>query len=481
VKRTHRALGACAIAGVTLATLAAGMSSASAEPSTNVLVSRPAATAPAGITKIKHIVMIMQENRSFDEYFGTYPGANGIQMNDGKPVACLPYKGHLCMRPYHDPRDVNGGGPHGRLNALADIDKGKMDGYINQTVGAGKGCLDPKNPICSKDHRPDVMGWHDAREIPNYWKYAQNYVLQDAMFQPDASWSLPAHLFQVSAWSATCQTRNVPSSCVNNDFSPGVPWRYDPATKTYGPIYAWTDETYLLHKAGVSWRYYVTKGGEPDCADDEAVSCAAVPQSSTTLGIWNPLPGFDDVRQDGQLGNIQDVSNYYTAAKQGTLPSVTWIVPNADNSEHPPASVKAGQAFVTGLVNAAMSGPDWDSTAVFVSWDDWGGFYDHVKPPTVDQNGYGLRVPGLVISPYAKQGYIDHQTLSFDAYLKFIEDRFLGGQRLDPATDGRPDPRPLVRENVKILGDLSKDFNFNQTPRKPTLLPLHPAPGPASQ
>ena len=94
-----------------------------------------------------------------------------------------------------------------------------------------------------------------------------------------------------------------------------------------------------------------------------------------------------------------------------------------------------------------MNGPEWKSTAIFVAWDDWGGFYDHVPPPTVDQNGYGLRVPGLVISPYAKRGYIDHQTLSFDAYAKFIEDDFLDGQRLDPKTDGRPDPRPDVREN----------------------------------
>ena len=103
---------------------------------------------------------------------------------------------------------------------------------------------------------------------------------------------------------------------------------------------------------------------------------------------------------------------------------------------------------MTSLINAAMQGPDWNSTAIFLRWDDWGGFYDHVVPPSVDQNGYGLRVPGMVISPYARQGYIDHQTLSFDAYLKFIEDDFLGGQRLDPATDGRPDPRPDVRENA---------------------------------
>ena len=129
---------------------------------------------------------------------------------------------------------------------------------------------------------------------------------------------------------------------------------------------------------------------------------------------------------------------------------------------------------MTRVINAIMSGPDWSSTAIFLAWDDWGGFYDHVAPPTIDGQGYGLRVPGIVISPYARRGYIDHQQLSFDAYLKFIEDDFLGGQRLNPANDGRPDPRPTVRENVPTLGDLRNDFDFSQRPRPPMLLPQRP-------
>jgi phospholipase C len=121
-----------------------------------------------------------------------------------------------------------------------------------------------------------------------------------------------------------------------------------------------------------------------------------------------------------------------------------------------------------------MQGPEWNSTAIFLSWDDWGGFYDHVRPPQVDELGYGIRVPGLVISPYAKQGLVDHQILNFDSYLKFIEDDFLDGERLDPKTDGRPDPRPSVREAEPILGDLRQDFDFSQEPRAPILLPRRP-------
>jgi phospholipase C len=243
--------------------------------------------------------------------------------------------------------------------------------------------------------------------------------------------------------------------------------------------YAWTDLTYLLYKANVSWAYYLSNGSEPDCEND-AMLCDSKPQSANVPGIWNPLPAFDTVKQDNQLTNIQQVDQFLIAAKAGTLPAVSWIVPDNTVSEHPPASIKAGQAYVTGLINAIMQGPDWNSTAIFLAWDDWGGFYDNVAPPKVDINGYGLRVPGLVISPYAKKGFIDNQTLSFDAYLKLIEDVFLGGQRLNPATDGRPDPRPTVRENVPQLGDLLSDFDFSQTARAPLVLPTNPPPGPAS-
>ena len=191
--------------------------------------------------------------------------------------------------------------------------------------------------------------------------------------------------------------------------------------------------------------------------------------------MWDPLPDFTDVRQDHQKAASQvPLSRFYAAAAHGNLPNVSWVTPDWADSNHPGASIAAGQAWVTKLVNAVMKGPDWKSSAIFLAWDDWGGFYDHVKPPVVDGQGYGLRVPALVISPYARKGYVDHQTLSFDAYLKFIEDDFLGGRRLDPKTDGRPDPRPDVRENESILGDLANDFDFTQKPRRPVLLPLRP-------
>jgi phospholipase C len=434
-----------------------------------------AQTAPSStngdIHVIKHIIVIQQENRSFDSYFGTFPGADGIPMKDGMATVCVPDpRTQACVAPYVDHADVNGGGPHNVKNAAADVNGGKMNGFIAQAESGRRGCLNADDPACTNSSAPDVMGYHVQSDIPNYWKYASDYVLQDHMFEPVASWSLPAHLFLVSEWSAVCTTHDNPSSCENDIAAP----RRKAAAISGAPIYAWTDLTYLLYQHHVSWGYYVVKGTEPDCEDDGAETCAPVPQGAKTPGIWNPLPFFDTVKADHELHNIQSVDNFYTAAKDGTLPAVSWVVPSGTVSEHPPARVSAGQTYVTSIINAVMQSPDWDSTAIFLAWDDWGGFYDNMIPPTVDENGYGLRVPSIVISPYAKKGYVDHQVLSFDAYDKFIEDDFLGGQRLDPRTDGRPDPRPTVRENVAILGDLQKDFDFTQQPRPPTTLPLHP-------
>jgi len=440
--------------------------------------------AAAGIHKIQHVVVIMQENRSFDSYFGTYPGAAGFPRNpDGTFAVCVPDPARSrCDRPFHDGADLNGGGPHGQAAAIADVNAGRMDGFVAQADRGRRGCTDPNNPVCTNSRAPDVMGYHDAREIPNYWAYARNFVLQDRMFEPNASWSLPEHLFMVSEWSARCTTPGDPQSCRNALQNPGNPPDFLQGAGSGGtPDYAWTDLTYLLHNNGISWGYYIVNGSEPDCENDSAVTCTQKPQNARTPGIWNPLPYFDTVKADGQLGNIQPVQTFVSSAQAGSLPAVSWVVPSGPVSEHPPGLVSAGQAYVTSLVNAVMSGPDWSSTAIFLAWDDWGGFYDHVVPPTVDPNGYGLRVPGLVISPYARTGFIDHQTLSFDAYVKFIEDDFLGGARLDPRTDGRPDPRPSVRETAPQLGSLLADFDFSQAPRGPVLLATHPAPGPASR
>jgi phospholipase C len=341
------------------------------------------------------------------------------------------------------------------------------------------------------------MGYHDDRDLPNYWAYARSFVLQDHMFEPALSWSLVSHLDMVSGWSAKCSDPTRPSTCQTDLQYPdadGAPPSDNPVVNqatgvgagilepadaddaqsaTSQPDYGWTDITYLLHAHHVPWRYYIEQGTQPDCANGQ-ISCVPQPQAVSTPEIWNPLVDFQTVHQDQQVGNIVDGNQLFADLRGGGLPAVSWVIPSGDDSEHPPATIARGQNHVTQVINAIMQSPDWSSTAIFLAWDDWGGFYDHVAPPKVDGAGYGIRVPALVISPYARRGYIDHQQLSFDAYLKFIEDDFLGRSRIDPRTDGRPDPRPDVRENTPGLGDLVKDFDFNQAPRPPMLLPTLP-------
>lgn len=444
-----------------------------------ISVAQSAASAPEGIHKIRHIIIIMQENRSFDSYFGTFPGADGFPTKDGAFTVCNPdLRTGQCMSPYHDTNDSNGGGPHASAASIESIDNGKMDAFVIAAERSRKDCQAAADPSCAHSPTPDVMGYHDGRDIPNYWAYAQTFVLQDHMFTPSSSWSLPAHLYELSAWSAYCTRHDDPMSCTGALDLPGaVPDDTFRRSTQAGrerngpvgtePVYAWTDLTYLLHKYNVTWGYYVVPGG-PGCRGDTLSEKFCTPE------IWNPLPYFDTVKNDKQLSLDQPLDNFYKQAHDGTLPSVSWIAPAFDVSEHPPALVSKGQSWVTGLINAVMQGPDWQDCAIFLAWDDWGGFYDHEPPPIVDENGYGLRVPAMVISPYAKPHYIDHQILSFDAYLKFIEDDFMGGARLNPKNDGRPDPRPTVREDVRILGDLQNDFDFNQAPLKPLVLSTHP-------
>lgn len=386
------------------------------------LLTRPAVFAeapapPPGLEKIEHFVFIMQENRSFDSYFGTYPGAEGIP-----PGVCVPNPaGGPCVTPYHDPNVVNQGGDHDWDNALASIDGGQMDGFI-----AG-----------SADKPGDVMGWHDFHEIPNYWNYAQLYVLQDRLFESITSYSLPAHLYMLAAQSGG----------------------YIGDGQAYPDSFSFPEITELLGTGKIDWKYYVNSGKTPGFSDGVDTD-----QDEKVFTHWNPLPAFPAVKNDpNQFGRLVNANQFYTDAKNGTLPQVSWVIPNDTQSEHPPNSVRAGMSYVTGLVNAVMQGPNWNSSAIFIAWDDWGGFYDHVTPPKVDKYGLGIRVPGLVISPYARQGYVDHKTYSFESWLKLVEERF--GVNSMTARDNN-------------ANDMYDSFDFTQAPRPPVILDPQGSPYP---
>jgi phospholipase C len=281
----------------------------------------------------------------------------------------------------------------------------------------------------------------------------------------------------VSGWSARCRHPEDPASCKTNLYRPDP----DPLRdEDSDPDFGWTDLTYLLHENDVSWAYYIDPVHGPGC-DPTGTFCGPDQDITGTPSLWNPLPDFVTVHQDDQLANIRPADDFFQALRDDTLPQVTWIMPNAANSEHPPATVSDGQAWVTRIINAVGRSRAWDSSVILVAWDDWGGFYDHVVPPAaVDGLGYGLRVPAFMVSPYARRGMVDHQKLTFDAWLKLVEDVFLGGERIDPATDGRWDPRPSVREDEPGLGDIVDELDLSQAPREPLILPERPPPGPAS-
>ena len=391
-----------------------------------------AKTAPARhfVASVQHVVILEMENRSFDEMFGTYPGVDGL---NSPGILCNPDPATgQCVLPFHDTSTINHGGPHSDSAERVDIDGGKMDGFI----------------VSARDKA--VMGYHTCDEIPTYCFYAQNGVLADDFFEASSSFSTMAHLYMVSNWSARCQGIDQPMTCVSDN---------DVVVKS-NPDYAWTDMTYLFHKAGVRWGYFVYASGHPFLLSPQDEDGEVQPDNSyKVVGLWNPLPNFDTVKEDGETADIRPGTAFDTRAAAGTLPQVSWVVPSFNTSDHPSADLVNGQLWVKHEIDEIEAGPDGPTTLVIINWDDFGGFYDHVQPPFIDANGYGIRTPMILYGPMvANPGSIDHQFLSSDAINAFIEDEFLGGERIDQ-NDGRPDPRPDVRENTPGLGDISLDLN----------------------
>jgi phospholipase C len=429
-------------------------------------------------THLKHLIFIIQENRSFDSYFGTFPGADGFP----SPAPCLPSQWHpsQCVTPWPDHEASNKGGPYDAPYQIADIDNGKMDGFeiqaeldlqnhfhcppqgsVHQARGRTRSFIvhdDEVGPYVA-NCTLDVMGYHDGTDIPNYWTYASTYTLQDHFFESTYSSSHPAHLELFSLWTAKCTQLNPPDvdSCSANT-DPGNIW--SPSLPT---PYLWTDLTYLMNQHNVSWKAYLD-GGLGTLNGHNAVQT-----------LWDVLPGFETVQEDGQVGNAENYTDtdFLNDAANGTLPQVSWLLPKFKDSEHPTAGIEYGEAYVTNLINAVMAGPEWNETAIFVAYDDISGFYDHEPPPfNFDTLGLGVRVPAFIVSPWVKQGNIDSQVCSTDCYAMLIEDDFMNGARLSSA--GRPDPRTVYRDEETQYGNLARDFDFKKQPSPPMLLRPYP-------
>jgi len=390
----------------------------------------PSSPAPAGPPKtpqqaIRHIVVIVQENRSFDNLFQGFPGADtaasGLK-SDGTTIALKPVSFAHGQDPNHNYADFVG-----------SLDGGKLDGF--DKVGSY-----PNNePNISYSYLP-------RSEVQPYFDLASAYALSDRMFQSNNSASYPAHQYVIAAQSANVV--NVPSA---------IPWGCDaPAGTTVtmlradgstfqsslAPCFDYQTVGDTMDTAGVSWAYYSPPIGAPN-----------------DLGgsLWTPFDAIRHIRfgADWAKNEVAPETSILNDIANGTLRNVSFVTPDALNSDHARFPSTTGPMWVSSIVNAIGSSQYWKDTAIFVTWDDWGGWYDHVVPPKVDQNGPGFRVPLIAISPYAKHGYVSHVQLETSSITRYIEEIFnlpSLGQR--DATANAPDDMFDYSQQVQPLSGL---------------------------
>ncbi|HYL27567.1 MAG TPA: alkaline phosphatase family protein [Candidatus Nitrosotalea sp.] len=392
--------------------------------------------------KIKHVVIIFQENRTIDNLFNGYPGADsqswGLDHN-GKRV-------NLVDVSETAPYDIS----HTHPSFTREYDNGKLDGWDLASTKCG-------NPAACPPPNRRAYGKVPRSESKPYWDMAKQWVLGDRMFETNQGPSFPAHQYIISATSTPSNRSQYRAS--ENPQAPnhaGGAGGCDSPTgstvklidqsgnenQTTYPCFDRTTLTDLLDNQGLSWRYYEEKYGS---------------------GLWYALDAIKHVRQaPGYKTKVVAPSDQVvTDIQSGTLESVTWITPAADDSDHARVTDGSGPSWVASIVNAIGQSSYWDSTAIIVTWDDWGGWYDHVSPPMYNSFELGFRVPLLVISPYAKQSYVSHKQHEFGSILKFAEETFgLGSLN---TTDVRAD-------------DLSDCFDFKQSPRQfvPIQIPAGP-------
>jgi phospholipase C len=356
----------------------------------------PAAAESRPTTPIEHFVVLMQENHSFDNYFGTYPGADGIPKGTCVPVG---KRSRPCVRPFR-----LGGLPvpdlgHDRRIHRIQYARGRMDGFV-RAASIDRQTVDRS-----------VMGYYDDRDLPFYWNVADEYVLFDRFFAATTYGSVASHMFWVTG-------------------TPGDP---DGGFGDRATIFD------RLDRRGISWKFYVE-----DYDPRQPTQAVRVPLLNSARYVGDPK----------LFGRIVDLDEYYEDLRDGRLPQVAYIAP-AGSSEHPPGRIGAGEALVKRLITALSMSSAWDTSAFMWTYDDWGGWFDHVRPPRVAGGTLGFRVPALLVSPYARRGHVDSTRLDTTSILRFIEDNW----ELEPL--GPRDAR---------ANSLAGAFDFSKAPRAPSIV-----------
>jgi phospholipase C len=378
-----------------------------------VAVGSAPAAEPKPKTPIEHFLFLMQENHSFDNYFGSYPGADGHPAGVCMPRDPTDSADKECVKPFRLGNRAVVDLEHKESIHRDQFRNGRMDGFVWAFTREGK------------RHGAMSMGYYDDRDIPFYWNVADNYVLFDRFFSSAGGGSVINHMY----WATG---------------APGIKGKRDEI-----PAEGWGDLPTIfdrLEAAGVSWKFYVQN------YDPKITFRTAQDSDRAAQVVWVPLLGYARYVDDPKLSrHIVDMEEYFTDLKRGTLPAVAYMVPSGA-SEHPPGSIKAGQRFVRTLITELMASRYWKSSAFMWSYDDWGGWYDHVPPPRVDARGYGFRVPALLVSAWAKRGHVDSTQMDFASVPKFIEENW--------------SLRPLASRDANAKTFMSA-FDFERGPREP--------------
>jgi phospholipase C len=370
--------------------------------------------APATKTPIKHFIVLMQENHSYDNYFGAYKRGNGTP-----PAACQPkdlkHPSRGCIKPFRIAGRVVEDLQHSAPVARGQYNHGKMNGFVD-ALRRENGAVDP-----------NTMGYYDGRDIPYYWNIADNFVLFDRFFTSSAGGSVSNHMYWVTGTPGNYQVDLIPKGGFTD-----LPTIFD-----------------RLEAAGVSWKFYV-QNYDPTINFRTANDASKGDKVSQV--IWVPPLLYARFVDNPELSrHIVDLDEYYKDLRGGTLPAVSYIVPSGA-SEHPPGSIQAGERFVRGLLNSLAGSSAWSTSAFVWTYDDWGGWYDHVKPPQVDRFGYGFRAPALLVSAYARRGQVVHTQLDFTSILRFIEDNW--------------GLRPLAERDAKA-NSIAAGLDFTKPARAP--------------
>lgn len=386
---------------------------------------RRAPDPPLGGGKIEHVVIIIQENRTLDNLFHRFPGAETAESGlhrDGASVALVPI-------PLAEPYDPD----HSHAAFVTEYDGGRLDGFDDERCSARSPC------------RPDLaFSYVQRSDVEPYWELAQRYVLADRVFQTNEGPSFPAHQYLLAGTSVLV-SGGLWYVAGNAHTREGVPGCEAPADawvqlieiesgaedRTAYPCLEHTALTDLVDRAGLTWRYYEVR---------------------TESHLWDAPGAIRHIHDSAEYAKdvIAPPSRFFADLASGSLASVTWITPSAAASDHARINDGTGPSWVASIVNAIGKSPYWSSTAIFITWDDWGGWYDHVTPPQYNAYELGFRVPLIVVSAYSKHGYVSHVEHEFGSILRFTEESLRLGSL--GYTDARSD-------------NLSDCFDFNAPPQ----------------